>query len=397
MKHILIIFDGMADNPSDFINNQTPMCTANTPNIDKLAKHGKIGLVKTTPDNMQPGSDVTNLGILGYDPTIYYQGRASIEAASLGIKLNPTDVAYRTNLVSTDGKTMLDSSADHITDQEAGELIDFLNSKLACDNFMFYKGVSYRNIMVMHNGSMNVNLYPPYKFIGESLESHKPKGDFSDLFWELIVKSYDLLNNHPINIKRREKGLLAANQVWFWAEGRLADFPSFKEKFGMDGAVIAAVDLIKGLGKMTNLKVLNIPGATGYIDTNYENKAKYAIDALKDNDFVWVHIEAPDEAGHEKNKEEKIKAIEKIDNIILKSIIDEMDKSKEPYKILIMPDHPTPISTGSHTDNPVPYLLYDSTNLIDNNIKYNEVDAKEGIYINNSIKLMPMLMNNNEK
>lgn len=393
MKYIMIIFDGMADIPCNFENNKTPLMVSQTPNTDVLQKTSLIGIVKTAPDGLYPGSDICNMGILGYNPKIFYKGRGSIEASSLGIQMNSTDVAYRTNLISTDGKIMLDSSADHITDSEAYELITYLNENLSTDQYKFFPGVSYRHIMILHNGSMNVTLKPPYQFIGEELEKYMPKGDFSELFSELIIKSYKLLDNHPINIKRKKDGKQPANMIWIWAEGMLASFPTFKEKYNKTGSVVAAVDLIKGLGKMTGMDVPNVPGATGYIDTNYKNKGKVACDALNDHDFVMVHIEAPDEAGHAKLKEEKIKAIENIDNYIVGTIISQLKNINEDFRLLIMPDHPTPLSTGAHDRTPVPFMLYDSTvNNNPNNILFDEINAKQGIYLDDSTKLMDLLL-----
>ena len=393
MKYLLFIFDGMADNIDDFAGGKTPIVMANTPNIDKIARKGVVGTAQTTPVGMNPGSDITNMGILGYDPNIFYKGRGAIEAAALGIEMSATDVAYRTNLISTDGKIMLDSSADHISDEEATELLKAINDNFSNDRISFHTGVSYRHIMVVKNGFMNVDLHPPYKFISESLENHKPQGDFSEEFWQMIQKSYEILENHPINIKRKKNGYLPANQIWFWAEGKVANFTDFKEKFNKKGSVIAAVDLIKGLGKLTGLSVPAIPEATGYIDTSYENKAKYAIKALKENDFVWIHIEAADEAGHEKNLTEKVKAIENMDNIVLKNILNYLEKNNEEYRILLMPDHPTPISTGSHTSDPVPFVIFDSRKDEKNYILYNEVSAlKSSVKIDKAWELMPMLL-----
>ena len=393
MKYIMIIFDGMADIPSDFENNKTPIMVSKTPNTDFLQKTSLIGIVKTAPDGMYPGSDICNMGILGYNPKVFYKGRGAIEAASLGIQMNDTDVAYRTNFVSTDGKIMLDSAADHITDAEAYELIKYLNEKLSTEQYKFYPGVSYRHIMILHNGSMNVTLKPPYQFIGEELDKYMPKGDYSQLFSELIIKSYKLLDSHPINIKRKNEGKLPANMIWFWAEGMLASFPTFKEKYNIKGSVIAAVDLIKGLGKMTGMDVPHVPGATGYIDTDYKNKGKIACDNLENHDFIMVHIEAPDEAGHAKLKEEKIKAIENIDKYIVGPIICKMNDLKEDFRVLIMPDHPTPLSTGAHDRTPVPFLLFDSTaNNNPHNILFDEINAKKGIYIDDSTKLMELLL-----
>lgn len=392
MKHVLIIFDGMADIPENFEDKKTPIMLAYTPNIKKLEKTAKIGTVRTAPTGMYPGSDICNMGILGYDPSIYYKGRGAIEAASLNIPMTGTDVAYRTNLVSTDGKIMIDSSADHITNEEAFELINYLNENLSSDDYKFYPGVSYRHIMILKNGSMNVTLKPPYQFIGEELDKYKPQGDFSDLFWNLICKSYQLLDSHPLNIKRKSEGKLPANMIWFWAEGMKADFPTFYEKYNKQGSVVAAVDLIKGLGKLTGLEAPDIEGVTGYIDTNYNNKAIEATKQLETKDFVFIHIEAPDEAGHAKLKEEKIKAIEQIDQVILKGVLDKLESMGEDYKILIMPDHPTPLATGAHDPTPVPFLLFDSReNLNPNGIVFNEIQGKEGEFVENSTSLMDLL------
>ena len=392
MKYVLIVFDGMADIPDNFEDKKTPMMVAHTPSLDVLSKSAKVGTVRTAPEGMYPGSDIANMGILGYDQRKYYKGRGSIEASSLGIKMNQTDVAYRLNLISTDGEIMLDSTADHITDEEARELIEFLNEKLATDNYEFYPGVSFRNIMILHNGSMNVTLKPPYQFVGERLDAYKPQGDFADLFWDLICRSYELLDNHPINIKRREEGKLPANQIWFWAEGMLASFPTFREKYGKTGCVVAGVDLIKGIGKMTGMDVPSVPGATGYIDTDYLSKASVACNNLDNHDFVMVHVEAPDEAGHAKLLDEKIKAIENIDKIILNAILVKLSIIGEDYRILCLPDHPTPVATGAHDSTPVPFLLYDSANSQnEDNIAFNEIDAKRGVYLDSSLKIMDML------
>lgn len=393
MKHILIVFDGMADIPENFTDKKTPMMLADTPNIKKLEKTSTIGTVRTAPEGMYPGSDICNMGILGYNPKAFYKGRGAIEASSLGIDMNSTDVAYRTNLVSTDGKIMLDSSADHITDEEAYELINYLNEKLSNDQYRFYPGVSYRHIMILHKGSMNVTLKPPYQFVGEKLEKYMPQGDFAELFSSLIKKSYEILDSHPVNIKRKKEGKLPANMIWLWAEGMKADFPKFKDKYRKTGSVIAAVDLIKGLGKMCGLDTPFVEGATGYIDTDYNNKSLTAQKELENHDFVFVHIEAPDEAGHAKLKEEKIKAIENIDKIILGGILNKLNSMKEDYRILIMPDHPTPLVTGAHDPTPVPFMLFDSAkNNNHNKIFFDEINAKQGIYLDDSTKLMDMLL-----
>lgn len=372
MKHLLIIFDGMADEPLAELDGKTPLQAAKTPYIDSLASKGRIGAANTTPEGMAPGSDVTNMGILGYDPLKYYKGRGAIEAASLGIPMETRDAAFRTNLVSTDGELMVDSSAGHVTTEEARELIGVIDEKLSTNVIKFYPGVSYRHIMIWRGGSPEVHLAAPYKFHGEPWRGHLPEGDGDRKLIQLIEDSYEILDSHPINHKRREEGHLPANMIWFWGESRLPDIPSFFKMFGQTGAVVAAVDLIKGLGQMVGLKVVNVPGATGYVDTNYLGKGHCAVDALGKYDFVWVHVEAPDESGHEKDIEKKIKAIEDCDKLVLGTILDGLAKNNWPARILLMPDHPTPIATGSHSSAKVPFLLFDSTKPERNNLPMDE-------------------------
>lgn len=361
MKHLLIIFDGMADEPVADLDGKTPLQVAKTPYMDDLARCGRIGAAVTTPEGMSPGSDITNMGILGYDPKAYYRGRGAIEAASLEIPMETADAAFRANLVSTDGETMLDSSAGHVTTEEARELIRLIDSKLSTSHIRFYPGVSYRHIMIWRHGSDNVHCTAPYKIHGQKIEEHLPEGDGDAKLIQMIQDSYEILDNHPINRRRRDEGHLPANMIWFWGESRLPDIPSFFRQFGVTGAVVAAVDLIKGLGRMVGLKVVSVPGATGYIDTNYLGKGQYAVAALRDHDFVWVHVEAPDEAGHEQDIDKKITAIQECDEKVLGTILDGVKAMEQDVRILLMPDHPTPIATGSHSADPVPFLLFDST------------------------------------
>lgn len=361
MKYLLIIFDGMADEPLAELDGKTPLQVARTPHIDQIASQSKIGAALTTPPGMYPGSDVTNMGILGFDPVKYYKGRGAIEAASLGIPMETTDAIFRTNLVSTDGEIMIDASADHISTEEARELIAVIDEKLSTNVIKFYPGVSYRHIMVWHGGSDNVHCAAPYKFHGEPIRTHLPEGDGDSKLIKLIEDSYEILDNHPVNRRRRDEGHLPANMIWFWGESRLPNIPAFFSKFGKTGAVVAAVDLIKGLGRMVGLKVIDVPGATGYVDTNYLGKGQAAVAALDNADFVWVHVEAPDESGHEKDIEKKIRAIEDCDNMVLGTILNGVNKKNHDVRILLMPDHPTPISTGSHSTEKVPFMLFDST------------------------------------
>ncbi|OFX17118.1 MAG: cofactor-independent phosphoglycerate mutase, partial [Armatimonadetes bacterium RBG_16_58_9] len=306
MKYLLIIFDGMADEPLAELDGKTPMQVAGKPYMDDLASKSKIGAANTTPDGMPPGSDVTNMGILGYDPKKYYTGRGAIEAASLEIPMEASDAAFRTNLVSTDGQKMIDSSAGHVTNEEARELIALIDSKLSTQFIKFYPGISYRHIMIWRGGSADVHCTAPYKFHGESFKDYYPEGDGDTKLISMIEDSYELLDGHPINSRRRDEGKLPANMIWLWGESTMPNMPSFASLFGVTGAVIAAVDLIKGLGRMAGLKVIHVPGATGYVDTDYLAKGRYTVNALDESDFVWVHVEAADEAGHESDIDKKI-------------------------------------------------------------------------------------------
>jgi len=372
MKYLLIIFDGMADEPLAELGGKTPMQVAKKLYMDSLAAKARIGSARTTPVGMYPGSDTTNMGILGYDPKVYYRGRGAIEAASLQIPVSPTDAVFRANLVSTDGELMLDSSGGHITTEEAIPLIELVAQKLSTTKIKFYPGVSYRHIMVWHDGSADVKCAPPYKFHGEPFNAHFPEGDGSETLIQLMYDSLEILDNHPINRRRRDEGHLPANMLWFWGESTQPEIPSFLRTFGRTGAVVAAVDLIKGLGRMVGLEVLDVPGATGYVDTDYLAKGRYAVEALKKHDFVWVHVEAADEAGHEKNLDLKIEAIQEMDRKVLGTILDGLKAAEQNARILLMPDHPTPIATGAHSPDPVPFMLFDSLDQQDNNLPFDE-------------------------
>jgi len=393
MKYLLIIFDGMADEPLAELGGKTPLQVAKTANIDDLASRSKIGAANTTPAGMLPGSDVTNMGILGFDPLKYYRGRGAIEAASLGIPMDTTDAIFRTNLVATDGEKMIDSSADHISTDEARQLIATIDEKLSTNVIKFYPGVSYRHIMVWRGGSDNVHCTAPYKFHGKPVREHLPEGDGDAKLIRLIEDSFEILDNHPVNRRRRDEGHLAANMIWFWGESRLPDIPGFFREYGKTGAVVAAVDLIKGLGRMVGLKVMDVPGATGYVDTNYLGKGQYALSALNEVDFVWVHVEAPDEAGHESDIEKKIKAIEDCDSKVLGTILDGVKKQGHDVRVLLMPDHPTPIATGSHSSEKVPFLLFDSTKPEHNNLPMDERGAQDTkLVVEFAPDLMKMLL-----
>ena len=387
MKYVVLLCDGMADLPREDIKG-TPMSVANKPNMDKLAKVSRVGLVKTVADNLKPGSDVANLSVLGYDPAIYYSGRSPLEAGSIGIDMKPTDVSFRTNLVTLsdeknyEDKTMVDYCADDISSEEAAELIKFIDEKLGTEKFRFYNGVSYRHCLIWDHGTTDIGkLTPPHDITGKPIKDHLGANEKGMPLIEMMKKSYALLSDHPVNKKRIERGLRPANSIWFWGEGVRKELTPFKEKYGLSGAMISAVDLLKGIGKFTEMEVINVPGATGYIDTNFDGKAKAAVKALRDgNDLVYIHVEAPDECGHRFEVANKVKSIELIDEKILGYILKEFEG--EDIKILICPDHPTPLELKTHTNAPVPFMIYDSTNKVKGVDCFSEEEAKNtGDYV----------------
>ncbi len=381
MKYIVIVTDGMADRPLKELGGKTPLMVAFKPNIDRLASQGVVGSVRTVPQGMHPGSDIANLTIFGYDPTKYYTGRAPLEAASIGIKLGEKDIAYRCNLVTLQfnrDKTralMEDYSAGHISTEEARELINTIDSELGNERIRFYPGVSYRHLMVWKDGSLECECTPPHDIIGKDITDYQPVGECAELLRDLMLKSVNILEPHPVNRNRILQNKRPANSIWLWGQGRKPSLPGFKDIYGLRGALISAVDLTKGIGVYAGLKIINVPGATGYIDTNYQGKAEYAIEALEDMDFVYVHIEAPDETSHEGDISKKIKAIEDIDSIFLGTLL-RMLGSFDEYRILLLPDHATPISVKTHTDEPVPFLIYDSKKRVQNGIPFDEEICK---------------------
>jgi 2,3-bisphosphoglycerate-independent phosphoglycerate mutase len=370
MKYVILVGDGMADYPVEGLRGKTPLMVAKTPYMDWLAKHGEFGLVRTIPNGFSPGSEIANLSIFGYDPIRYYTGRGPLEAASLGIKLQPNDIAFRCNLVTlkVDGKEtiMEDFSADHITDDESKEIIIDLNKWIGTENIQFYPGVSYRHLVVFKDGASKysnlekLKLTPPHDIIGKKIFPFLPEingksGEDQILF--LMNESQRLLKNHPVNLVRQAKGFKPANSIWLWGQGRSPQMIPLKDRFGIEGYVISAVPLLKGIGIFAGLEVLEVPGATGYFDTNYDAKAQYALRALEKKDFVYVHVEAPDEAGHMGNLRLKIETIEAFDEKIVGAILKGMSKFQK-YKILVLPDHPTPLSIRTHAADPVPYTIY---------------------------------------
>ncbi len=393
MKYLLIIFDGMADEPLPELDGKTPMQVARKPYMDDLASRSLVGAANTVPEGMSPGSDITNMGILGYDPREYYTGRGAIEAASLEIPVETTDAVFRVNLVSTDGELMLDSTAGHVTTGEARELIALIHEKLHTNSIKFYPGVSYRHIMVWRDGSDGVRCAAPYKFHGKPFREFYPEGDGAQKLIRMVEDSFEILDNHTLNRRRRDEGHLPANMIWFWGESHLPAIPTFFTKFGKTGAVVAAVDLIRGLGRMVGLRVIDVPGATGYIDTNYLGKGQYAVRAMEQHEFLWVHVEAPDEAGHENDIDKKIEAIQECDGKVLGTVLDGVRKLEQNVRILLMPDHPTPISTGSHSSDKVPFLLFDATKPERTNLPFDERAVQETkLVVDHAPDLMKMLL-----
>ena len=361
MKYVVLIGDGMADRPLKELGFKTCLQKARTPNMDRLAAEGEAGKVRTIPKGFEPGSDVANLSILGYDPSKYYSGRAPLEAAYQGIKLGPKDVAFRCNLVNlvfrNSHAVMNDYSAGHITTNEARTLIKEIDKKLGSRDISFYPGVSYRHLMVWRNGKENIKCTPPHDITGKRIDKYLSKGKGAEVLQKLKNEAVGILLANPVNKDRIKRGLPPANSLWFWGQGRKLSIPKFRDKYKIKGALISAVDLTKGLGICAGFDVLNVKGATGYIDTNYIGKANAALKTLDKHDLVYVHVEAPDEAGHNGDIKNKIKAIEDFDSKVVGRIMKGMKRFKE-YSILLMPDHATPIRAMTHTDEPVPFVIY---------------------------------------
>ena len=397
MKYVIFLGDGMADYPCESLKGKTPLSAANKPNMDMLCKSGETGLVKTVDDALPPGSDVANLSVMGYDPTRYYTGRSPLEALSIGVPLKNTDVTFRANLVTLtdekiyEDKTMADYSSGEITTAEAHELIDYIKEHIKLPNITFYGGTSYRHLMVWDGGSTNVTLTPPHDISDKKITDYLPKGDGAGILLDIMKQSHDLLQKHPINQARVARGLNPANSLWIWGEGTKPLLSLFSDKYGMIGTMISAVDLLKGIGTGAGMNIAEVEGATGTIDTNFDGKAQAAIDALKHgSDFVYIHMEAPDECGHHGDLEGKIKSIELIDEKVVGPVTDYLKSSGEDFKILITPDHPTPIKLKTHVHNAVPFVIYDSrTAHKDSGISYNEENAeKTGLYVEPGYKLM---------
>ncbi|MBP3609290.1 MAG: cofactor-independent phosphoglycerate mutase [Lachnospiraceae bacterium] len=398
MKYIVVLGDGMADRPIKELNGKTPLEAAKTPVMDELAGKGMVGLAHTIPEGMSPGSDTANLAVLGYNPRKYYTGRSPLEALSIGVDMKEQDVALRCNIVTVsdddkpyEEKTIIDHSSSEISTEDAAVLLEAVRKELETDIYKFYVGTSYRHLTIWDKGSV-VPLTPPHDILGKVMGSHLPQ---EEALKEMMKKSYDILNNHPLNVARAEKGLNKANSIWFWGAGTKPCLTSFEEKTGKKGVMISAVDLLKGIAIGAEMKVIEVEGADGTLHTNYEGKAQAAVDALlKDGyDFAYIHVEAPDEMGHQGSLERKLQAIEYLDERVIKVVKEQMDASGEEYRMLITPDHPTPIEIRTHSSDPIPFLLYDNTKERRRIGFYNEKEALEsGIVVENGFEMIEKLL-----
>lgn len=387
MKYVVVLGDGMADRPISELGDQTPLAFAQTPTMDEMAAVSEIGMVHTIPDGMKPGSDTANLSVLGYDPRKYYSGRSPLEALSIGVDMKDTDIALRCNIVTLseeeeryEDRTIIDHSSGEISTADAAVLLDAVRKELETDRYRFYVGTSYRHLLIWDKGQV-VELTQPHDVLGQTIGQYLPE---DETLREMMKKSYDILVNHPINVERKKRGLNPANSCWFWGAGTRPALSSFEEKNHKKGAMISAVDLLKGIAVGSSMKVIEVEGANGGLNTNYEGKAQAAVDILtkEDYDFVYIHVEAPDEMGHQGSVERKVKSIEYLDTRVIKTVKEGLEAAGEDFRMLVLPDHPTPICIRTHSSDSVPYLLYDSTALQKHDWKYNEAEAeKSGNYV----------------
>ncbi|MDD2233875.1 MAG: cofactor-independent phosphoglycerate mutase [Desulfitobacteriaceae bacterium] len=396
MKYVIVLGDGMADYPIPQLDNKTPLQYARKPNIDFLAQHGKVGIVQTIPEGIPPGSDSANLSVMGYNPRVYYTGRSPLEAVSMGIELSDSDVAIRCNLVTLSeeenyrDKVMLDHSSDEITSEEAKILIEEINSHFKTADLNYYPGVSYRHCLIWKNGLINLNLTPPHDVLDKKVTDYLPQGEDNKILLNMMVESSKFLKDHPVNKARTKRGLRPANSIWLWGEGKKPALASFYDKYHLNGSVVSAVDLIKGIGICAGLKSVEVEGATGNTQTNFSGKVEAVLKELESGqDFVYLHIEAPDECGHHAEIDNKVRSIELIDEKIVSILLKEMEKYDD-YRLLILPDHPTPIALRTHTTEPVPFLLYQKTAGMESGLSgYDEFQAKEtGLFFKEGYSLM---------
>jgi len=397
LKYAVLIADGMADYPLQELGGKTPIEAADTPAMDLLARKGMLGVARTIPDRMTAGSDVANMSILGYNPAEYYAGRGPLEAANLGVEMKEGDVAFRCNLITVSGDILEDYSAGHISSQEAEQLIKCIDRGIGGGNFRFYPGVSYRHLMLASGGTAlglhETECKPPHDIAGQTVSRNLPKGGGAQHLIKLMSDSRVLLETHEINQVRIDLKENPANMIWLWGQGVKPRMPRFSDMFGVSGSVISAVDLLKGLGRIIGLDVIDVPGATGYYDTNYEGKAEAGVKSLKNHDFVFVHVEAPDEAGHNGDLRQKITAIERFDHAVVRRFLDAA-KKQPGLRILVMPDHPTPVALRSHAADPVCFGIYGPDILPGNAAAYSESEArKSGLIFDKGHELMAYFIN----
>ncbi|MBO5895708.1 MAG: cofactor-independent phosphoglycerate mutase [Clostridia bacterium] len=396
MKYVVVLYDGMADYPVPQLGGKTPMELAEKPLLDKLARGGQVGLVKTVGEGLKPGSDIANMSVLGYNPHECYTGRSPLEAVSIGVDMLPSDIIFRCNLVTLSDeenyadKTMVDYSAGDISTADATEIIKSVQEHFGNDIFAFYSGVAYRHCLVWHNGTLDLgSMTPPHDISGKVIGEYLSTSENAAQLIAMMKDSYDFLMEHPVNKRRIAEGKRPANSIWLWGEGTKPALPDFKAKYGVDGTIISAVDLLKGIAKCAGMGSPDVEGATGYLDTNFDGKADCAVEELKTKDFVYIHLEAPDECGHRNEPENKVKAIEIIDEKILGKLIPALDEYDD-YKVMVLPDHPTPIVTMTHASDPVPFMIYQKSKEADNGIEsFTEATAKAtGTYIEVGYELM---------
>ena len=396
MKYAVMLGDGMADYPLEAYGNRTPLEIADTPNMDWLARGGLCGMAQTVPEGMVPGSDTANMAVFGYDPRKYYSGRSPLEAVSMGIDLKDTDVAFRCNLVTLSDEekyedtSMVDYSSGEISTAESAELIAYLKDHLDLEGADLYAGFSYRHCLVIHNAETGTELTPPHNITGKPIRSSLPGGRYGDFLLKLQKQSRELLKTAPVNLERIRQGKHPATSCWFWGEGTKPGLPSFRDRYGLTGAVVSAVDLVKGIGLCAGLEAPEIPGATGNYDTNFAGKAQAAIDILKDHDFVYIHVEAPDECGHHFDPEKKIYSIEQIDRQILGPVLRYLETQE--FSLLLLPDHPTPVSIGRHMGDPVPFVLYSNVRSLEpHSESYSEKACHTG-FVTDGFRLMDLMI-----
>lgn len=399
MKYVIVLGDGMADYPIEEIGNETVIEHADTPMLDELAKESEIGMVLTVPEGMSPGSDTANLSVIGYSPKEYYSGRSPLEALSIGVDMKPTDISFRCNIVTVSeeeadygDKTIIDHSSSEISTEDAAILLKAVSDVLEKEyaGYKFYVGTSYRHLTIWENGTV-LPLTPPHDILGKTIGEYLPE---DKVLHEMMEKSYDILVNHPINVERKKQGLNPANSIWFWGAGTRPALSDFEKKNGRKGVMISAVDLLKGIAVGAGMKVIEVEGANGGLHTNYEGKAVAAVNALCEGgyDFAYIHVEAPDEMGHQGSLERKLQAVENLDKKVIRVVKEQLEAKGEDFRLLVLPDHPTPIRLRTHVGEPVPYLLYDSTEKRTSDLLYNEKDAKKsGIYIENGYEIIDHL------